>query len=160
MELDTYIEWSYLHGVRGGWIPTLDPALTAEEQFGTCIEIRDRQTNDSTIVDEYPYWEGADPHTAPVPHRGNASAAAAAGPAAAARKGGATVTVALVAGGALVVAAVIVARRPNAAAGGGGGGGTYTKIPDTTPTYGEVSVQPASTGWSFHGGAAAGTSLQ
>ena len=158
MELDTYIEWSYLHGVRGGWIPTLDADLTAEEQFGTCIEIRDRQTNDSSIIDEYPYWEGADPHTAPVPHGRNVSASASAPPSAAASKGGTTVTVALVAGVALAIAAVIVARRPDA--GAGGGGRTYTKIPDTTPTYGEVSVQPTSTGWSFHTSGAAGTSLQ
>lgn len=63
MEPAIYVEWSYLDGVRNGWIPKLPrgnagDARRAEEIFGSCVDIRDRQENDTSFINPYPPWEG------------------------------------------------------------------------------------------------------
>ena len=68
MELDTYIEWSYLHGVRGGWIPTLDPA--------------------SADLPRYPSSEGSPRGESPAPPRAEERGAARRGGTAERRKRG------------------------------------------------------------------------
>lgn len=58
MESPTYEEWSYLQGVRGGWIPKLEPNVSAVDMFGTCMEIYENTLNTEGVVEPFPpmWW--------------------------------------------------------------------------------------------------------
>jgi len=69
MEGGAFAEWSFLRGLREGWIPKIPkPSVSSESIYGTCYDIIFRTDDDISIIDEFPdpatlpdgNWQGVD----------------------------------------------------------------------------------------------------
>lgn len=61
MEGGAFAEWDFLRGVDEGWMPVLPNQTTTSitSLYGTCTDILEGVTNDSSIVHPYPYGDEA-----------------------------------------------------------------------------------------------------